>query len=48
MIAIDYHNSCETPTTLKNRSGALIQNEEVQEVKIFGQPEISTPKISET
>ena len=37
MIAIDYHNSCETPTTFEIHSEAVIPNEEVQVVKIFCQ-----------
>ena len=38
MIAIDYHNSCETLTTSHSIPKHSFKIEEVQEVKIFGQP----------
>ena len=44
MIAIDYHNSCETPTTSHSIPERSFQIEEVQEVKIFCQPERLQPQ----
>ena len=44
MIAIDYHNSCETPTTSHSIPERSFQIEEVQEVKIFCHPERLQPR----